>query len=118
MRKLFYAMFNCHDQRSWEANARSTYRAHYDFVRKSVPKERLLDYELGSGWEPLCKFLGKEVPDCEFPRLNESKEFAIYMRKAQSDLVKKGLRLVWGRVGVPGLVVASGVLLWRLGVFS
>ncbi|KAJ7606804.1 P-loop containing nucleoside triphosphate hydrolase protein [Roridomyces roridus] len=52
--------------------ARERYRAHYAEIRRVTPKERLLEYELGSGWEPLCKFLGKPVPDVPFPRLNEA----------------------------------------------
>jgi hypothetical protein len=40
-----------------------------------VPSERLLVYKLGSGWEPLCRFLGKDVPrGVEFPRVNETEE--------------------------------------------
>lgn len=54
-------------------NARAAYRAHNAAIRAAVPKERLLVYELGSGWEPLCEFLGKEVPDVPFPHHNESK---------------------------------------------
>lgn len=38
---------------------------------KSQP-DRLLEYELGTGWEPLCKFLGKPVPSVPFPHVNES----------------------------------------------
>ena len=39
-------------------------------------RESLLEYELGSGWGPWCGFLlGNEVPDVEFPHLNESQEF-------------------------------------------
>lgn len=30
----------------------------------------MLKYEFGSGWEPLCKFLGKELPDEPFPHCN------------------------------------------------
>ena len=41
-----------------------------------VPKERLLEYRLGDDWEPLCRFLGKEVPEKPFPRINETAEFA------------------------------------------
>lgn len=28
-----------------------------------------------SGWDPLCRFLGKPVPSKAFPHLNEAKEF-------------------------------------------
>ncbi len=32
----------------------------------------LLVYEVKEGWEPLCEFLGVEVPDKPFPRLNDT----------------------------------------------
>jgi hypothetical protein len=57
----------------WRQNARERYLAHNALIKKMVPKERLLMYQLGSGWEPLCQFLGKEIPlDKEFPRVNET----------------------------------------------
>lgn len=35
----------------------------------------LLVYNIGNGdeWKPLCKFLGKQVPEIEFPRKNVGK---------------------------------------------
>jgi hypothetical protein len=39
-------------------------------IRGLVPKERLLEWHIGDGWEPLCKFLGKPVPNVEFPHAN------------------------------------------------
>lgn len=92
MMKLQYSLFNCHDQASFSANTRETYRRHYDMVKSKVPKERLLVYELGSGWEPLCKFLGKPIPDEPFPFKNESKEFEIWMRKIQTKVLLSGIR--------------------------
>ena len=48
-----------------------------------MPKHRLLEYEVKEGWEPLCRFLGKEVPVGEaFPNVNDSKYFV----KAHADL--------------------------------
>lgn len=44
---------------------------HNAYVRKRVPKERLLEWSVTEGWEPLCKFLDKDVPDTPFPRVNE-----------------------------------------------
>ncbi|KAH0278494.1 hypothetical protein KCU91_g2411, partial [Aureobasidium melanogenum] len=59
---------------NWKKKARQGYSEHNALIKKLVPKERLLVYRLGSGWEPLCEFLGKEVPDVEFPRVNETEE--------------------------------------------
>ncbi len=44
-------------------------------VRAAFPPERLLVYHLGDGWEPLCRFLGRSVPDTPFPRTNSAQEF-------------------------------------------
>lgn len=39
-------------------------------VRGLVPKERLLEWTVEDGWEPLCAFLEKPVPDEPFPHVN------------------------------------------------
>ncbi|EON69538.1 hypothetical protein W97_08798 [Coniosporium apollinis CBS 100218] len=54
---------------------------HYEEVRTLVPKERLLEYKVGEGWDRLCEFTGKEIPDVDFPRVNETKEFGATMDK-------------------------------------
>jgi hypothetical protein len=48
---------------------------HYDAVRSAVPADRLLEWEIKEGWEPLCSFLGVEVPDEPFPHLNDTAAF-------------------------------------------
>jgi hypothetical protein len=44
-------------------------------VKRTVPPEKLLIFQVKDGWEPLCRFLGVPVPDEPFPRSNESKGF-------------------------------------------
>jgi len=44
-------------------------------VKKTVPADNLLVFNVKQGWEPLCKFLGKPVPDKPFPRINDSAAF-------------------------------------------
>ena len=48
------------------------FERHNREVVESVPAERLLVYEVGQGWEPLCRFLGLPVPEVGFPHLNEA----------------------------------------------
>jgi hypothetical protein len=48
---------------------------HNATVRREVPAERLLVFEVSEGWDPLCDFLGLEVPDTEFPHLNTPEAF-------------------------------------------
>ena len=44
-------------------------------VQCLVPKENLLVYNVKQGWEPLCAFLGVEVPAHPFPRSNDAQTF-------------------------------------------
>ena len=44
-------------------------------VQRLVPKERLLVYNVRQGWEPLCAFLGAEIPAHPFPRANDAQTF-------------------------------------------
>lgn len=51
------------------------FNAHIEAVKAGVPKDRLLVYEVKQGWEPLCAYLGKPVPDMSFPRTNNREDF-------------------------------------------
>ena len=44
-------------------------------VIEKCPKEKLLVFNVKEGWEPLCNFLNVPIPDCEFPRVNDTNEF-------------------------------------------
>lgn len=44
-------------------------------VQAAFGPDRLLTYELGSGWEPLCAFLQVPVPDVPYPSGNRSDQF-------------------------------------------
>ena len=47
------------------------YRAHTEEVRDTIPAERLLVLSADEGWEPLCAFLGHQMPEEPFPRSND-----------------------------------------------
>ncbi|TPX58473.1 hypothetical protein SpCBS45565_g07997 [Spizellomyces sp. 'palustris'] len=51
--------------------AKQIFRDHLEEVKRSVPSEKLLVFEVTQGWEPLCKFLECPVPNEPFPRTNE-----------------------------------------------
>jgi hypothetical protein len=40
-------------------------------VIATIPKDRLLIFEVKEGWGPLCKFQGLSEPDVSFPRSND-----------------------------------------------
>lgn len=57
-------------------HAIEVYERHNKEVKRKVPPEKLLVYEVSEGWEPLCEFLGVEVPKNEpFPHLNDAASF-------------------------------------------
>jgi Sulfotransferase domain len=44
-------------------------------VQRVVPADRLLVWEVTDGWEPLCEFLGLDVPDEPLPHANDRDTF-------------------------------------------
>jgi hypothetical protein len=66
------------------AHAIGVFERHNDAVRKQIPEDRLLVYTVGSGWEPLCSFLDRPIPEEDFPHVNSTEEFADLM-KAMRD---------------------------------
>jgi len=57
------------------AAAIAAYEKHNATVRARVPKSRLVEYQPGDGWQPLCKALGVPVPNEPFPHTNTREEF-------------------------------------------
>ena len=53
----------------------SKYQERIDEVRRTIPAERLLIFDVSEGWAPLCKFLNLPRPDIDFPRSNSKEEF-------------------------------------------
>jgi hypothetical protein len=48
---------------------------HNDAVRAAVPADRLLEWSLGDGWEPICERLGLPLPAEPFPVTNTTDAF-------------------------------------------
>jgi hypothetical protein len=63
----------------------AAFNAHNRRVQEDVPADRLLVFRVQDGWESLCEFLGREVPNEPFPHLNEG-----------ADTVRAGLALAFG----------------------
>ena len=78
--------------------AMEVFERHNEAVRRRVPPERLLVFDVREGWAPLCAFLGVEAPDDPFPCLNESRE----MRRRLLGLVALS-------AAAPALATLAGV---------
>jgi len=55
--------------------ALTAYRDRTRQVREAIPPERLLVFDVGEGWEPLCRFLGVPMPEAPFPHVNSMDEW-------------------------------------------
>ncbi|KAH8689380.1 P-loop containing nucleoside triphosphate hydrolase protein [Talaromyces proteolyticus] len=55
---------------NFEADGRKCFRDHNEKVKQLMSKHpsNFLVYNVKEGWDSLCQFLGKEIPDHEFPR--------------------------------------------------
>ena len=51
------------------------FRRHTEEVKAAIAPERLLIYEAGQGWGPLCAFLGVPIPKEPYPSENSRAEF-------------------------------------------
>ena len=61
--------------------AMAAYERHNERVRSEVPSERLVDWQPGEGWEPICAALGVPAPSDPFPHANSSEEFQASMQR-------------------------------------
>jgi hypothetical protein len=51
------------------------YKRHNAEVKSTIPAQRLLQFDVAEGWDPLCEFLGRPVPNKPFPSANSTSEF-------------------------------------------
>lgn len=63
----------------------AVYERHNAEVRRAIPSNRLLEFNVSEGWEPLCKFLNLPVPETAFPRVNSTDEFQARFQNQESD---------------------------------
>lgn len=82
------------------------FHRHTQEVKKNVPPERLLVFQVADGWEPLCNFLGCDVPDIPFPHLNEG-DATIKKKLVQIIRQSLGAKIVLGM-----LAVVAAVMTW------
>jgi hypothetical protein len=89
-----------------KAYAIEVFERHNEEVKRHVPPERLLVYEVKEGWGPLCEFLDVPEPDEPFPRLNDTAQMQRGMKSMKALTVAV-------RVALALSVAAALVLLLR-----
>ena len=61
--------------------------SHNEEVKATISPDRLLVYEVGSGWEPICAFLGKEIPSNPYPSANKKENFDEWAKGIVRDVL-------------------------------
>ncbi|KAK1864439.1 hypothetical protein I4F81_006985 [Pyropia yezoensis] len=88
----------------------AAYEAHNAAVVAAIPAERLLVLPLGSGWEPLCAFLGLPVPAVPYPRVNAAGGgVETFFRRVRNTALAARAADVAPRAAVAAAVVAVAV---------
>ena len=62
-------------------HAHGVYQKNTSDVQAHFSSDRLLTYQLGDGWEPLCRFWGKPIPNIGFPKNNSTEQFRAHILK-------------------------------------
>lgn len=72
------------------------YERYNAFVREIARKREreILEFKAEDGWKPLCAYLGKDVPDTPFPRVNERKT----LDAIKAIVIAKGI-VSWAALG-------------------
>lgn len=97
---------------SLESNGKWVYRQHVAMIKGlGLPKERLLEWSVEDGWEPLCNFLGKPIPAVEFPNGNPPKAWAERIGRTMKGHHERAVRnmVIFGVLVVGVVSVASNV---------
>ena len=75
------------------------------WLKKTVPEDRLIFFDVKDGWGPLCKALGKEVPkDVAFPNINDGEAIERFAKTH----VQRGM-IRWAVVFCTGVALLSVV---------
>lgn len=86
---------------------REFYQEYNSEIKKIVPRERLLVFNVKEGWEPLCRFLDKDVPPWEFPRGNDREGFVRALDIYNAQIHAGVRRRIWKTAGLAMVAVAG-----------
>ncbi len=86
-----------------KANSITVFNQGNQEIIDTIPRERLLVYRMGDGWQPLCEFLDVPIPDIPFPHANKN-ESEVKKAMAIANLRDLGYLLAFGILGIMLLI--------------
>ena len=63
------------------------FNSHIEEVKAIIPENQLLIFEAKNCWEPLCNFLGKPIPEGDYPRTNKGADFKSFVNGIIKDVL-------------------------------
>lgn len=92
---------------SMRATAKWKLKEHVAMVKGSVETERLLEWSVEEGWDPLCRFLDIDVPKgLDFPRGNPPAEFFERVKKPY----RMHSRVAWRNMLLTALALGTAMV--------
>ena len=112
---LFKGLFHADNAEEMKRNARSVYEEHYSAIERRAKAEgrQLLRMNLKEGWQPLCSFIGKTVPEGEFPHTNPGWKTVEQVKMFRGKAMNKLLKKVGGICGITAAVTSIGCVAWK-----
>ena len=86
------------------------YREHNAMVQR-LAAGRVLVFNTKDGWEPLCTFLGKEVPSTAFPHVNKTDEHRYLFNAARKNALMAFAKRLMMKGLLPSVII--GLVLLR-----
>ncbi|KAI0849531.1 P-loop containing nucleoside triphosphate hydrolase protein [Daldinia vernicosa] len=115
-KKIITGFFEYTSIGTFPQDARIVYDRHHYKIRQQVPSSRLLEYRMGEGWEPICNFLEKPLPNVPFPWLNEAEALRRRVKlKVRKHLVAALRVLIPWALGTCTMLVAMWMVRTRSG---
>lgn len=87
---------------------RRRFEEHYEHLRKVVPKERLLEYQIQDGWDPLVEFLSLKDRSGIISPSNVPEDFILAHTEQWKSCVVRSVKNV--AKFTAGLVAVVGVV--------
>jgi hypothetical protein len=105
---VFYKCYYLFFTDDFERRGKVLYEEYNAMIKGLVPPEKLLEYHVSEGWGPLCKWLGKEIPEKEMPNGNFGSDFARRVGEVQEGWLGEAR---WNVVKVFGGLLACVVVI-------
>ncbi len=70
-------------------DVKAGYERHLEQVRAEIHPGRLVEWQPGDAWEPICRALNLSVPDQPFPHVNSTADYLAVPRCAPGRVVTR-----------------------------